>query len=148
MKIAITGSNGFIGSALKDACFQRRIEYIGLCRNPIIKSELLFDLNNPGTFKNIPDDINALVHTAYTTQAKDLKYAYKSNIEGSAKAFTLSNLISSNIFIKGCVPGNFHDHFNKNNVRSFSELNFTLNGTMLYIHESSAAISSAGHTKG
>jgi nucleoside-diphosphate-sugar epimerase len=86
MKIAITGSNGFIGSALKETCIQEGIETIGLCRNPTA-NDTLFDLNDPMTFKNIPNDVTALVHAAYATQAKDLKKSSQANIKGSKSLF-------------------------------------------------------------
>lgn len=87
MKVAITGSNGFIASALKQACFKEDFQVIGLCRNPITRGDVLFDLNDPATFKSIPLDIDVLVHTAYTTQAKDFKHAYHANIMGSKALF-------------------------------------------------------------
>ncbi len=86
MKIAITGSNGFIGSALKKVCIKEGIETIGLCRNPTA-NDTRFDLNDSKTFQYIPKDVNALVHAAYTTQAKDLKKSSQANIEGSKALF-------------------------------------------------------------
>ena len=86
MKIAITGSNGFIGSALKKVCIKEEIETIGLCRNPTA-NDTRFDLNDSKTFQYIPKDVNALVHAAYTTQAKDLKKSSQANIEGSKALF-------------------------------------------------------------
>ncbi len=87
MKIAITGSSGFIGNALKEACIQEGIQVVGLCRNPTISNDALFDLNNPKTFKNIPLDVDVIAHAAYTTHSKDLKQAYQANIEGSKALF-------------------------------------------------------------
>ena len=102
MKIAITGSNGFIGSALKKVCIQEGIETIGLCRNPTA-NDTRFDLNDPKTFQYIPKDVNALVHAAYTTQAKDLKKSYKANIEGSKALFDFCHKASIPIiFLSSC----------------------------------------------
>ncbi len=102
MKIAITGSNGFIGSALKKVCIQESIETIGLCRNPTA-NDTLFDLNEPMTFKNIPNDVTALVHAAYATQAKDLKKSSQANIEGSAALFDFCHKSSIPIiFLSSC----------------------------------------------
>ena len=87
MKVAITGSNGFIGNALKLACEQQGIAVVGLCRNPKFSSDLAFNLNNPASFSQIPIDVNTLIHTAYTTQAKDLKQAFQANMTGSLALF-------------------------------------------------------------
>lgn len=86
MKIAITGSSGFIGSALKNACLAWGIQPIGLCRKPIA-NEIFFDLNDLQTFERIPCEIDAIVHTAYTTQGKDFNHAYKANVDGSLALF-------------------------------------------------------------
>ena len=86
-KVAITGSNGFIGSALKQACIDYGISAVGMCRNPKQKDEITFDLNDPTTFAKIPGDVTTLIHTAYTTQAKDLKQAFHANITGSETLF-------------------------------------------------------------
>jgi nucleoside-diphosphate-sugar epimerase len=86
MKIAITGSSGFIGSALKNACIARGIQSVSLCRKPKT-NDIFFDLSDPQTFKHIPRDVSVLVHTAYTTQGRDFKHAYTANIEGSLALF-------------------------------------------------------------
>jgi nucleoside-diphosphate-sugar epimerase len=87
VKVAITGSSGFIGSALKLACMQQSIAVVGLCRNPKFANDQPFDLNNPASFSQIPSDVNTLIHAAYTTKAKDLKQAFQANITGSLALF-------------------------------------------------------------
>lgn len=86
-KVAITGSNGFIGNALKEALKQQGIEVIGLCRNPKLESDIEFDLVNIATLNNISNDVDTIIHAAYTTQAKDLKKAFQANVEGSKALF-------------------------------------------------------------
>ncbi len=103
MKIAITGSNGFIGSALKNACIQQGIQPVGLCRNLTTNNDVFFDLNIPETFEHIPRDVSALVHTAYTTCAKDLQNAFKANVEGSLALFDFChNANIPVIFLSSC----------------------------------------------
>jgi nucleoside-diphosphate-sugar epimerase len=86
-KIAITGANGFIGSALRQAFVQKGIEVASLCRNPRLENDIKFDLTDIATFSNIPDDVDTVIHTAYTTQAKDLKKAFNANLTGSKTLF-------------------------------------------------------------
>ena len=102
MRVAITGSNGFIGSALKEACAKQGIAVVGLCRNPKLVTDIAFDLNHPSTFAQIPD-VNTLIHTAYTTQAKDLKQAYLANITGSLALFDYCHTKNIRIiFLSSC----------------------------------------------
>lgn len=103
MKIAITGSNGFVGSALKNACIQQGMQPIGLCRTPKANNDIFFDLTIPKTFENIPKDVKAIVHAAYTTQAKDLKQAYAANIDGSTALFDFCHKVHIPIiFVSSC----------------------------------------------
>lgn len=115
MKIAITGSNGFIGSALKMACIKQGIEVAGLCRNSTARGDTLFDLNNPETFKNIPQNIDVLVHAAYTTKEKDLKKSYQANIEGSKALFDFCHKAGIPIiFLSSCsAHANAHSFYGR-----------------------------------
>ncbi|MCX7342861.1 MAG: NAD(P)-dependent oxidoreductase [Proteobacteria bacterium] len=102
-KVAITGSNGFIGSSLRQAFIQKGIEVVGLCRNPQLENDIEFDLTDIATFNNIPDDIDTVIHTAYTTTAKDLKQAFQSNITGSKALFDYCRARSIRIiFLSSC----------------------------------------------
>ncbi len=112
MSVAITGANGFIGSALKEACIKQGITVIGLCRNPVeftpgpadnFTPEIRFDLNNTITFTHIPSDVKTLIHTAYTTQAKDLRQAYLANVTGSLALFDYCHTKNIRvIFLSSC----------------------------------------------
>ncbi len=123
MKIAITGSTGFIGSALKNACLAQGIKPIGLCRTPN-PDDIFFDLNNPQTFELIPRDINALVHTAYTTQGKDFKYAHKANLEGSTALFDFCHKIDIPIvFLSSCsAHGNAQSFYGRSKYQLEGQL--------------------------
>ena len=102
-KVAITGSNGFIGSSLRQAFIQKGIEVVGLCRNPQLENDIKFELTDIATFNNIPDDADTVIHTAYTTTAKDLQQSFEANITGSKALFDYSH--SRNIrviFLSSC----------------------------------------------
>ncbi len=102
-KVAITGSNGFIGSALKQAFIQKGIEVVGLCRNPRLENDIEFDLTNIAKFSKIPNDVDTVIHTAYTTTAKDLKQAFQDNISGSKALFDYCHARSIRIiFLSSC----------------------------------------------
>lgn len=102
-KIAITGSNGFIGSSLRQAFVQKGIEVVGLCRNPQLENDIEFDLTDIATFNNIPDDVDTVIHTAYTTTAKDLKQAFQANVTGSKALFDYCHARSMRIiFLSSC----------------------------------------------
>lgn len=87
MKIAITGSNGFIGKTLRKHLECNGINTVGLCRVPTNKNDYFFDLNNPVAAQIIPKDVDLVIHNAYTMQAKDQKTAYQVNVEGSRRLF-------------------------------------------------------------
>jgi nucleoside-diphosphate-sugar epimerase len=102
-KVAITGSNGFIGSSLRQAFVQKGIEVVGLCRNPQLENDIEFDLTDIATFNNIPDDVDTVIHTAYTTTAKDLKQAFQANVTGSKALFDYCHARSMRIiFLSSC----------------------------------------------
>ena len=106
MKVVITGSSGFIGRSLKAELNKRDITVVGLCRNPKETTDILFDLNNPTS--QIPS-VDVLIHTAYTTQAKDLKQAYKANVTGSIALFDYCH--AKNIRIIFLSSGSYHFHY-------------------------------------
>jgi nucleoside-diphosphate-sugar epimerase len=87
MKIAITGSNGFIGTKLRMHLECNGVKTIGLCRTPDAKNDYAFDLTNLHAAHVIPKDVDLVIHNAYTMQGKDLKKAYQINVEGSLRLF-------------------------------------------------------------
>lgn len=102
-KVAITGSNGFIGSSLRQAFVQKGIEVIGLCRKPTLAGDIEFDLTNITTLNNIPNNVDTVIHTAYTTTAKDLQQAFQANITGSKALFDYCHARSIRIiFLSSC----------------------------------------------
>ena len=126
MKIAITGSSGFIGNALKNACLARGIQPVGLCRSPT-PGDIFFDLNNPKTFEHIPYGINALVHTAYTTQSKDFKNAHKANVDGSLALFDFCHKAHIPIiFLSSCsAHENAHSFYGRSKYQLENHLSST-----------------------
>lgn len=99
MKIGITGSNGFIGSALSSVLKDHDV--IPLCRTK--DSAYYFDLLDDESFANIPKDLDVIVHAAYVTQGKDLGQSSQTNIEGSKKLFEFAKKNHIKIvFISSC----------------------------------------------
>jgi len=87
MKIAVTGSNGFVGASLCAHLERNGIKTIGLCRTPKNINDYSFDLANPNAAHIIPKDVDLVIHNAYTMQAKDMKQSYQVNVEGSVRLF-------------------------------------------------------------
>ncbi len=124
-KVAITGSNGFIGSTLRQAFVQKGIDVIGLCRKPCLENDIVFDLTDITTFSKIPEDVDTVIHTAYTTTAKDLQQAFQANITGSKALFDYCHARNIRIiFLSSCsAHANAQSFYGKSKYQLEGHLN-------------------------
>ncbi len=92
MRIAITGSNGFIGSELVSHFLGKGDEVIMLQRKipavlPAGATFQQYDLNKPGALL-LPENTDVLIHTAYIPYTVG-GYASEKNIEGTLALYNL-----------------------------------------------------------
>jgi NADH dehydrogenase len=90
MKIAITGAQGFIGSALFEKLTHAGHEVSRWVRNPKNTEDKMFVMPNvisSTLFESKPDWI---IHAAYVTQFKTAKETWEANIQGSMRLFELA----------------------------------------------------------
>lgn len=94
MSIVITGSEGFIGSALRRLCRERNIDYLGIDFSTFPGSESLCkDIRSPEIEYVIPENTTTLIHLAAVSTDADCRRdpgrAYDINVTG------LQNLIGA-----------------------------------------------------
>jgi nucleoside-diphosphate-sugar epimerase len=90
MKIAVTGAQGFIGSALCQALSLLGHEVSCWVRSPKKPGDKVFvmpDKIEPALFEDKPDWV---IHAAYVTQFKTAKKTWAANIKGSMRLFELA----------------------------------------------------------
>lgn len=107
MKVAITGSQGFLGSNLAKALVKSGHNVMGLCRSP--KQDALgqleeFQLNLNSAFhdlESLPEKPDYLVHAAYNVH--NPREDYHINVEGARQVFKWCETNAVNlIFISSC----------------------------------------------
>lgn len=87
MKLAITGSTGFVGSHLLDAALAAGHELIALTRREQPAREgvtwVAGDLHDRGALERLVDDAEAVIHVAGVIGARDAAAFEKGNVEGT-----------------------------------------------------------------
>lgn len=88
--IAVTGANGFLGTALCKHFAAKGWGVIGLVRNPSGQSNLsvtswrAYDISQP-LQPDLLVDVNYLIHTAYIKQSPQEQFAYDTNVTGAVR---------------------------------------------------------------
>jgi nucleoside-diphosphate-sugar epimerase len=86
--VAITGANGYVGSALGAAFFASGHRVIALQRraprNDGTRDYIPYSLEH-GPAAPLPDDVSAVVHCAYDLRARDCAEIERMNLEGTEK---------------------------------------------------------------
>lgn len=105
-KVAITGANGFLGSALVDHFSNKGWEVLALIRRPSSGtpkknvSYLAYDLSKPFDVDSLKG-VDFLVHTAYVKQDKQHPDAFNENIQAAERLVQAArkNKVKRSVFI-------------------------------------------------
>ena len=104
MKIAITGANGFIGSALSSQAIRAKCNVLALTRTPPVEANSSwqrYDIADGANLK-LPDDVQVVVHLAATTKSSN--FDIKREIWAARKLISASSSVGAKfIFVSSQV---------------------------------------------
>ncbi|MBM3813771.1 MAG: NAD(P)-dependent oxidoreductase [Acidimicrobiia bacterium] len=88
MKLVVTGSQSFIGKALRRACRNQGIQWLGIDALPVQAiDEIQVDIRDPGLHRRLPAGADALVHLAAISREQDCRRdpaeAFSVNVGGT-----------------------------------------------------------------
>lgn len=117
MRIAVTGSEGFIGRELRRVCVAQGISMLGLDTVPSAEPDhVVIDVQDPGLGRSLPEGLDAVVHLAAVSRdadcaadprrAVEVNVAGALNVHGAARARSARQMIfASSEWVYGEVDG-------------------------------------------